>query len=122
YWYDCIPGRPIGKQGEFVPKCSKDTPARYDRTTTLSTGPSFTASHYAFRRSPMRKQVSGTVSYLPGSAFWGSHDIKTGYRLWFGSQVYQNPYDPAVNGGLGEYQLIYDTVGGVPHQPVEIDV
>ena len=70
----------------------------------------------------MRKQVSGTVNYLPAGSLLGSHELQTGYRLWFGSQVYQNPYDPAVNGGIGDYQLIYDTVGGVPHQPVEISV
>jgi hypothetical protein len=122
YWYDCIPGRPIGKQAEFVPKCNKDTPATFDRTTGLNTGPSFSTSHYAFRRSPMRKQVSGSVNYLPGWSIVGSHDLQFGYRLWFGSQVYQNPWDPAVNGGIGDYQLIYDTVGGVPHQPTEIDV
>ena len=33
--------------------------------------------------------------------------------------MYQNPYDAARNGGIGEYQLIYDTVGGVAHQPVK---
>src|SRR6185295_10960286 len=30
--------------------------------------------------------------------------------------------DPEKNGGIGEYQLIYDTVNGLPHQPVEIAV
>lgn len=99
----------------------KGVPTRFDRTTRQNTGPSFhsTAVH---RRAPTRDQLTGSVNYLPAGSFLGAHALQAGYRLYWGTQLYRNPHDPARNGGIGEYQLIYDTVGGVPHQPMEIAV
>jgi hypothetical protein len=99
----------------------KGIPTRFDRTTRMNTGPSFhsTAVH---RRAPTRDQLAGSVNYVPAGSFLGSHALQAGYRVWWGTQLYRNPHDPARNGGIGEYQLIYDTIGGVPHQPVEITV
>ena len=107
YWY----------LGGWTP--GSGAPGRFDRTTGQNTGPTFN-NPSALRRSPKRNQWSGSVNYLPEGSFLGSHEIQTGYRVWRGSQEYQNPNDPARNGGIGEYQLIYDTVGSVPHQPVEM--
>jgi carboxypeptidase family protein len=117
YWY----------LGGWAP--GSGVPARLNRATLLNIGPSFTNS--AFRRSPTRNQWSGSLNYLPAGSLLGSHEIQTGYRIWRGSQVYQNPQDSARNGGIGEYQLIYDNVAtgknvdifnGSPAQPVELDV
>lgn len=103
--------------GDWAP--GSRAPARLNRATGFNTGPSFHANAVR-RNSPTRDQYSGSVTYLPAGSVLGSHDIQTGYRIWRGSQVYENPYDPARNGGIGEYQLVYDTVGGVPNQPVEL--
>ena len=99
----------------------KGIPTRFDRTTRQNTGPSFhsTAVH---RRGPTRDQLNGSVNYIPGDVFLGSHAFQAGYRAWWGKQNYRNPHDPPRNAGIGEYQLVYDTVAGRAHQPVEIVV
>jgi hypothetical protein len=105
-------------------------PTRFSRATGYNTGPNFSGSAVR-KNAPNRQQWTGSVNYLPAGSFLGSHAIQVGYRLWWGTQEYQNPQDPAKNGGIGEYQLIYDAVApgknvaifnGRPAQPVEIAV
>jgi hypothetical protein len=95
-------------------------PARFDRATGQNTGPFF--GEGAATRIPVRRQFGGRVSYLPERTFLGTHEITTGYRIFWAFLFYENPNRPEINGGMGEYQLRYDTVGGVRHQPVEMAV
>jgi hypothetical protein len=112
FWY------PDEYRGEW-----KGVPARLDRTSGQFTGPNFNSSGFGGRKNkPWRDQLSGSVNYLPTGSLLGSHAIQAGYRVWWGRLEYQNPQDPEKNAGIGEYQLIYDTVGGVRHQPVEMAV
>jgi carboxypeptidase family protein/TonB-dependent receptor-like protein len=92
--------------------------ASFDRTTLLNTGVFFGLPN---RSGPNRTQWAGSVSYLPGGSLLGSHELQTGYRVWRGNNETTTPFDPRYD-KLGELQQIYDTVGGVPHQPVEIAV
>ena len=94
-------------------------PNRYDRATGYNTGPNFSEGGAA-SRTPNRRQFAGSISYLPGRSLLGTHDLRAGFRVILGDMDYQNPVNPGVNGGIGEYRLVYDTVGGVPHQPVEL--
>ena len=92
-------------------------PSTLDRTTAQQTGPAFQLSN---RQGPNRHQWAGSVNYLPGGSFLGSHELQTGYRVWRGDNVTTSPY--SIYDGIGEFRQIYDTVSGVRHQPVEISV
>jgi hypothetical protein len=94
-------------------------PNRFDRATGFNTGPNFSEGGAA-SRTPRRKQFAGGMSYLPPGSLVGSHELRAGYRVVLGNMDYQNPVDPDINGGIGEYRLVYDTVAGVRHQPVEM--
>ena len=95
-------------------------PARLDKATGQNTGPFF--GEGAATRIPVRRQFGGRVSYLPERTFLGTHEINTGYRIIWAFLFYENPNRPEINGGIGEYQLRFDTVGGVRNQPVEMAV
>jgi len=85
--------------------------SRRDLTTGISTGGSFSA--LLGKRHPERwPEAIVTASY-----FRGSHSIQAGTRLQGGSFVTDFPNQP-----YGNYQLVYDTVGGVAHQPVQLVV
>ena len=92
--------------------------ASFDRATGLNTGIFFGIAN---RGGPNRTQWAGNVTYMPDRTFMGSHEIQTGYRLWRGSNVNDQPYD-AKFAELGVVQQIYDTKLGRAHQPVEIAV
>jgi carboxypeptidase family protein/TonB-dependent receptor-like protein len=112
--------------GGWVP--NSGVPNRFNRATGQNTGASF--SEGAARRIPTRQQWVGSVSYLPGHSFLGTHELNVGYRLWWGFLDYKNPDFPD-QVGIGEYRLVYDAVtpgktvdmfnGGLA-QPVEMDV
>jgi carboxypeptidase family protein len=105
-------------------------PTRFNRATGYNTGPNFSGSAVR-KNAPTRTQWTGSVNYIPGASILGSHALQAGYRVWLGRTRYQNPQDPPNNGGIGEYQLIYDVVApgknvdifnGAPAQPVEMAV
>jgi carboxypeptidase family protein len=85
-----------------------------DRQTGYSTGASF-LNVIGTREPRRRAQVIGRLDYFPVNEFLGTHAITVGFRYERGGFLtnFQSLPD-------GNYQLIYDTVGGVPHQPVEI--
>ncbi len=104
-WYDALYN---AQKGVDVP----GNPSRLDRETGRVTGPPALQD----QRPRDRWQTTGTVTYLPGSFLGGQHSFKMGYQIYWESvgTGYRNK-------GSGNYQLIYDRVGGLAHQPVEIN-
>jgi hypothetical protein len=104
-WYDALYN---AQKGVDVP----GNPSRLDRETGRVTGPPALQD----QRPRDRWQTTGTVSYLPESFLGGQHSFKIGYQIYWESvgTGYRNK-------GSGNYQLIYDRVSGLPHQPVEIN-
>jgi hypothetical protein len=92
----------------------------YDRNTQQYTGSSIATGDLrnitAQRRGPTHFYLStGSVSYLPKKSFGGKHEFKVGFldrRNNFGTGAPDHP--------AGNYMLVFDTVAGVPHRPVEI--
>ena len=105
---------------DYKDKAGFDTvTARWDRETQIFTGGSITLNgNYAETKRPRnRVQSSGSASFVPESFLGGRHLFKAGYRLWLQDTETQEP-----NHAAGNYQLTYDVVNGVHHQPVEIQV
>jgi hypothetical protein len=90
-----------------------DTPSRLDRNTGLRTG-----AHEASDQRPRDNwQFDGSFSFFPAGSFAGRHEFKTGatmYRQLHGTGLLNHEH--------GNYVLVYDRVGGVPNQPVEIQI
>jgi hypothetical protein len=104
---------------------SVGVPNRLNRNTTYQTGSSFD-SRSTIARTYYRYQLNGTMSYFP-SDFGGTHEIQAGYRTWWGGQKIvapstENASGQAIANPNMIYSLIYDTVGGVPNTPVELQV
>jgi hypothetical protein len=104
---------------------SVGVPNRLNRNTTYETGSSFD-SRSTIARTYFRYQLNGTASYYAPDA-GGSHEIQTGYRAWWGGQKIVAPSTESASGKAIQnpsliYRLVYDTVGGVPNTPVELDV
>src|SRR5262245_18110079 len=63
-----------------------------------------------------RAQTAGSLSYYPESGRHGKHSIQAGYSLyppeWHGNRYLDNAF--------GNYQLQFNTVNGVAHQPYQI--
>ncbi len=87
------------------------TPPRLNRETGYVTGAHF-SSRSNVRRNPFRWQWAGHLLYDRGA-----HQLSTGYRAMWGRFEFQAP-----GGDFTNYQLVYDRVGGVSRQPVEINV
>src|SRR5262249_11521410 len=106
---------------------TKGAYAVFDRTTLQQSGPPFNSSTLQ-GVNPHNNQITGSLSYLPKRTMAGSHSFQTGYSLWLAGQNYQNPScgagwncpNPATD-GIGQYELVFDTVNGLAHQPVELD-
>lgn len=75
----------------------------------VNTGSSDEGSHN-------RAQTTGSVSYYPESGKTGKHSFQAGYALyppeWHGNRYLDNAF--------GNYQLQFNTVAGVAHQPYQI--
>jgi hypothetical protein len=95
------------------------TPHRYDRATQLVFGSSISdSSNTSAQRKGNNKwwQAVGALTYIPqGSVFSGNHQFKVGFRTLLTENSARAPNHPA-----GNYGLVFDTVGGVPRQGVEI--
>jgi hypothetical protein len=92
-------------------------PNRLDRTTGYQTGGAYLTTWG--RRRPWREQASGSVSYFPARSALGSHEITAGFRLLWGRFLTDFPARP--DGVKNVYRLVYETVGGVPYQPAEMN-
>jgi hypothetical protein len=90
-----------------------NTPSKLDRETGLRTG-----AHEASDQRPRDNwQFDASFSYFPERSFAGRHEFKTGatmYRQLHGTGL--------LNHDHGNYVLVYDRVGGVSNQPVEIQI
>jgi hypothetical protein len=60
-------------------------------------------------------QYRGSATFFPESTLLGRHVIKAGFNF-----DQQKQGDGAVSGRHGNYQLILDTIGGVPRQPFQL--
>jgi hypothetical protein len=93
-------------------------PSNYDRNTTLYTGsPIATGVQTTAQRfgTTYYHQFTGNLTYVPQGIFGGDHQFKAGFRTILSTAGGAVPNHPA-----GNYILVFDTVGGVPHQPVEM--
>ena len=86
-------------------------PTTFDNATQMNTGPSIAQ----FVRPRRQIQYRGTASFFPESSFLGRHELKAGFNF-----DQQRQGDGAVAGRHGNYQLVLDTINGVPRQPSQI--
>ena len=54
------------------------------------------------------------VSWFPDARLAGTHQLTTGYRLWWAGQDLEAPSQQT-----GNYRLVFDRVGGVSYTPAE---
>jgi hypothetical protein len=104
-------------------------PSSYDRSTGYYTGTSYTQGGGSggganVKRTVWREQLSSSVMYHPAGSFLGSHELLAGYRILWGRLEFDAPHclGPCPVPEIDNYQLVYDRVGGVSHQPVELHV
>lgn len=92
------------------PACGT-TPGTYNRNTLLITGCGIQ------RESDFTMWVAdGSATYVPTRFVGGNHEFKLGYQV--------SRRDITGNAGVtgsGNYHLMYDTVSGVPNQPVQFE-
>jgi hypothetical protein len=92
--------------------------AWFDRTTGYFGGGSIgPASNYAEYFDPhfIGWPVKATVTYIPSGRAAGTHELTGGFGI-----RYDGAGGTAPNHASGNYQITYQTVNGVIHQPVEI--
>jgi hypothetical protein len=96
-----------------TPYAVPGNPSKLDRETGLHTG----ASEHNSKGYSDRWQTDGGVSFFPENFLGGHHELKVGSTLYWERNGTSQEHSPA-----GDYVLVYDKVGGVSHQPVEIDI
>jgi hypothetical protein len=96
---------------------NRNLTARWDRESGIFTGGSIgPGGNYAEAIRPNYTWTTqGNLTFMPRDFGGGGHEFKIGFRLWFREGHTDVPDRPA-----GNYLLVYDRVGGVAHQPVEI--
>ena len=98
----------------YQPTCN-GKPSSFDNVTQLYDGCRFLQygdSNFNFW------VADANFSYLPERQFLGGrHELKTGFHYSRRNNNAIRPSSPT-----GDYTLVYDTVGGVPHQPLQITV
>ena len=110
-------GRAAYQTRYYIQPGSELLPTRYNRNTQLYTGSPISngTTTSAQRRGDTRfHQYVGNVTFIP-DALGARHQFKLGFRSNFalvGGGVDDHP--------AGNYALVFDTVAGVPDQPVEI--
>lgn len=90
---------------------SESLVSRRDLATGINTGASFSGL-LGYRHPERYPEIVVTADYLAGS-----HSLQFGTRIQGGSWITN-----FVNQPSGNYQLVYDTVGGVRFQPVQMVV
>lgn len=92
------------------PSCGT-TPGTYNRNTLMITGCGIQ------RESDFTMWVAdGSATYVPERLFGGNHELKAGYQV-----SRRDITGNAKVTGSGNYHLMYDTVNGVPNQPVQFE-
>jgi hypothetical protein len=109
--FDLFAGHHMYQANYYSHEDPQNIPSYQDITTGIFNGPSLGQD----RRGRHQVQLTGTVSYFPTGSFLGHHQLKAGSTwmlMWTGTD------EP--NGMHGNYQLIFQTIGGVPGQPSQI--
>lgn len=99
----------------FTPDSSLRKPSTLDRATQIQSGASWDA-RAGITRPRGNLQFNGSLSIFP-TMLRASHELKTGFNIWRYRTATISPSQPH-----GDYQLVFDTVSGVPHQPVQLIV
>jgi hypothetical protein len=97
------------KGGNAVP----GNPSKLNRETTLRTG----SSEHNNKGYSDRWQTDAGVSFFPEAFLGGRHEMKVGTTMYWERGGEGKTPNPA-----GDYVLVYDRVGGVSNQPVEIQI
>jgi hypothetical protein len=111
-------GRAAYQTRYYIQPGSDLLPTRWNRNTQLYTGSPISNGNTtsAQRRGDTRfHQYTGAITYIPSSFLRGEHQFKVGFRTnlaLVGGGASNHP--------AGNYGLVFDTVGGVPNQAVEI--
>jgi hypothetical protein len=87
-------------------------PSAYNRNTLLLTG-----SANPHQSVSWQYNATADITFIPSTFGGGHHEFKFGYSAQIrqiSSVTYSNP--------AGDYSLLFDTVGGVPNQAVQIEV
>jgi len=82
-----------------------------DLTTGFANGPNVGQD----RRPRKQNQITWSITYFPPGEFLGRHELKAGSTYMF---MWTGTNEP--EGLHGNYQLVFQTVGGVPGTPVQI--
>jgi Carboxypeptidase regulatory-like domain len=99
-------------QADYVGQADpQNIPSMTDLTTGIANGPNLGQDHRARRQT----QVTGSLSYFPAGSFLGKHEFKFGSTWMF---MWTGTDEP--NGIHGNYQLLFQTVGGVAGTPVQM--
>jgi len=92
-------------------RAANGAPSALDNATLLNTGPVL-----GFRTRPrISVEPVGSVSYFPSRELGGKHELKAGFKFYW-----QQQQSKWMEGLHGNYKLIFDTVGGIAHQPFQI--
>jgi outer membrane receptor protein involved in Fe transport len=92
------------------PSCGT-TPGTYNRNTLMITGCGIQ------RESDFTMWVAdGSATWLPETFLGGNHELKFGYQVSLRDITGNAKVTPS-----GNYHLMYDTVNGVPNQPVQFE-
>ena len=98
---------------DIQPACN-NAPTTFDNATQLYGGCRF--NQYGDSQYIMWIG-DANLTAVPTSFLGGRHEFKVGYHLSVRHTGAIRPPSPA-----GDYQLTFDTIGGVPHQPLQIAV
>jgi hypothetical protein len=93
---------------------SENLPSQFDVASQENRGARFTTL-LGWRIPNSYPQASGGLTYLPNRDLFGTHKLQLGGRYEW--REFISNFDPAP---AGDYQLRYNTIGGVPHQPFQI--
>jgi hypothetical protein len=93
---------------------SEDLPSQFDVATQQNRGARFTTL-LGWRIPNSYPQASGGLTYLPERSVLGTHKLSVGGRYEW--REFISHFEPAP---AGDYQLRYNTIGGVPHQAFQI--
>jgi hypothetical protein len=93
---------------------SENLPSQFDVATQQNRGARFTTL-LGWRVPNSYPQASGGLTYLPNWSRGGTHKLQVGGRYEW--REFISNFEPAP---AGDYQLRYNTIGGVAHQPFQI--
>ncbi len=88
-----------------------NVPSAFDNASQLTTGTATSLD----KRPRSNYQPSGWLQYVPDKNMLGRHEFKAGFN-WY-HELVSTGYPNAPH---GNYQLVFDTIGGVAHQPLQI--